>query len=95
MSQLGKDAMTSDAWRLLALFGKMSDGREGADDDEARRDRREPRESQGEGGVTHVQHDQQTQGGQKEMYVPMEVYHVLGIEPEEDDWEVVNEVRRR
>ena len=29
------------------------------------------------------------------MYVPMEMDHVSGSEPEEEDWEDVDEVRRR
>ena len=36
-----------------------------------------------------------TRGGQKEMYVPMEMDHVSGSEREEEDWEDVDEVRRR
>ena len=35
----------------------------------------------------------QTRGGHTEMYVSMEVDHVRGSEPEEEDWEDVNEVR--
>ena len=35
-----------------------------------------------------------TRGGQHEMHVPMEVFHVSGSELEEEDWEDVDEVRR-
>ena len=37
---------------------------------------------------------EQTRGGQREMCVPMEVDHVRGSEPEEEDLEEVDEVRR-
>ena len=37
---------------------------------------------------------EQTGGGQKDMSVPMVVDHVGGSEPEEEDWEDVDEVRR-
>ena len=37
---------------------------------------------------------EQARGGQKEMSVPMEVGHVSGSEPEEEDWADVDEVRK-
>ena len=37
---------------------------------------------------------EQARGGREEMYVPMEVHHVSGSQPEEEDWKVVDEVRR-
>ena len=36
----------------------------------------------------------QARGGQKVVHVPMEVDYVSGSEPEEEDWEDVEEVRR-
>ena len=37
---------------------------------------------------------EQSRGGQKDMYVPMGVGHVRGSEPQKEDWENVDEVRR-
>ena len=37
---------------------------------------------------------EQTRGGQKELYVSMEVDHVSGSEPQEEDLEDVDELRR-
>ena len=49
--------------------------------------------------MMRVVHDpnktEQARGGQKEMYVPTEVDHVSGSEPEEEDWEDVDDVRRK
>ena len=37
---------------------------------------------------------EQSRGGQKDMYVPMDVGHVRSSEPQKEDWENVDEVRR-
>ena len=37
---------------------------------------------------------EQARGGQKKLFVPMEVDHLSGSEPKEEDWEDVDEVRR-
>ena len=69
---------------------ELSTVKTGADDDETGGDRRVLREPEGEGGKT-----EQARGGQKYTQVPMEVDHVGGSEPEEEDWDDVDEVRRR
>ena len=75
--------------------GNVSEGHEGADDDdEAGRDRRDLRQVQGEGGAYPTNKTEQTRRRQKELYVSMEVDHVSGSEPQEEDLEEVDEVRR-
>ena len=54
MSELGKDASLVNN---VGSVGYVSEGHEGAADDETRRDRRELREPEGEGGGQHDQQD--------------------------------------
>ena len=59
---------------MSSSVGNLPEGREGADNDAAGRDRREQREPEDEGGVMHdPKRHEQTRGRQKEMYVLMEV----------------------
>ena len=66
----------------VGTVGNLPEGREGADDDEAGRDRRKLREPEGEGCVIHDQQDRAS----TRMCVPMEVDHVIDSEPEEEHW---------
>ena len=75
--------------------GNVSEGHEGADDDddEAGRDRCDLRQVQGEGGAYPTNKTEQTRGRQKELYVSMEVDHISGSEPQEEDLGDVDEVQ--
>ena len=94
MSELGGDVKTPDLWRMLALL------------DMCPKDVKEQMTMKVGGiGENHenfkakvvsytTNKSEQARRGHKEMYVPMEVDHVSGGEPEEDGWEDVDEVRR-
>ena len=94
MSELEKDAKIPDLWRMSTLL------------EICLKDMKEQMMMRlGEIGENYenlkakvvsytTNKTEQAQGGQKEMYVSMEVDHVSGSEPEEEDWEDVDEVRR-
>ena len=93
-------AMMSELWRRhedsrlvenVGSVGKLSEGREGADDDEAGRDRRELRECEGENGVIYDQ--QNKTEDRKEMSRWRQTMSVAARQKEEDG-EDADEVRR-
>ena len=92
MSDTGKDAKIPDLWRMSALL-------EICPKDVKEQMMMMRLDEIGENLKAKVvsyttNKTEQTRGGQKEMYVPMEVDHVCGSEPEEEDWGDVDEVRR-
>ena len=94
MSELGKDAKIRDLWRMSALLDICpKDVKE-----QMMMMRLDENGENYENMLAKVvsyttNKTEQTRGGQKEMYVPMDVDHVSGSEPEEEDWKDVDEVR--
>ena len=94
ISELAKDAKIPDLWRMLALLAICP-----KDVNEQMMMRLDEIGKNCENLKAKVvlcttNRTEQTRGGQKDMYVPMEVDHVCGSEPEEEDWEDVDEIRR-
>ena len=67
----------------VGYVGSLSEGREGSDDDEARRDRRELEDFKVHVVSFTTNKTEQTRGGQKDM--PMDVVHASGSEPKQED----------
>ena len=78
----------------VGSVGNLSEGCERADDDEATRSATIYEKLTAKVVSYSTNRTEQTRGGQKEMYVPQEVYHVSGGEQEEKDWEDVDELRQ-
>ena len=91
MSELGKDAKIRDLWMSVLLESYPKDVKEQM---MMRLDEMgENYENLKAKVVSYTTNKtEQTRGGQKEMHVPMEVDHVSGSQPEEEDWEDVDEV---
>ena len=94
MSELGGDAKIPDLWRMSALLAICP--KDVKEQMTMRSDEIDQNYENLKAKVVSypTNKTEQARGGQKEMHVPMEVDHVSGSEPEEEDRKEVDEVRR-